>query len=188
MNNFRVIIAAALFGAAVSAQAQTSIKPASIYDQEGITVVAPNQPGWILLKTDKLETAFEKRAESGILNASVKTIRTKTFETDKDRLAGWETLKQEELGKLKLDSLHFDYTRFKGSMCLRYAGVFPIEKTSSNNFTYFNLKGYLCPHSNGKDSAVQIEFFNYSNTRGLTEDLYSLSDEFFEKLTFPKRQ
>jgi len=187
MNRFIVIIATALFCAAVSAQAQTSIKPASIY-QDGITVVSPNQPGWILLRTDKSETVFEKRGEGGILNASVKTIRTKTFETDKDRLAGWETLKQEELSKLKRDSIHFYITRFKGAMCLRYDGIFPIEKTPSNNYAYFNLKGYLCPHPNAKDSAVQMEFSNYSNTRGLTEDLFSLSEEFFEKITFPKRQ
>ncbi len=188
MNHFIVIIATALFCAAVSAHAQTSIKPASIYDQDGITVVSPNQLGWILLKTDKSETVFERRGEGGILNASVKAIRTKTFETDKDRLAGWETLKQEELSKLKRDSIHFDNKRFMGAMCLRYEGIFPIEKTSSSNFVYFNLKGYLCPHPKAKDSAVQIEFSNYSNARGLTEELYSLSDEFFEKLIFPKRQ
>jgi hypothetical protein len=181
MNHFIVIIAAALFWAAVSAQAQTSIKPASIYDQDGITVVSPNQTGWGLLKTDKSETVFEKRGEGGILNAGVKTIRTKAFETDKARLAGWETLKQEELSKLKLDSIHFDNKRLKGAMCLRYDGIFPIEKTPSSNFAYFNLKGYLCPHPNAKDSAVQIEFSNYSNARGLTEDL-----ELVAKLTFQK--
>ncbi len=188
MNHFIVIIATALFCAAVPARAQTSIKPASIYDQDGITVVSPNQPGWILLKADKSETVFEKRGESGILNASVKTIRTKTFETDKERLTGWEALKQEEFSKLKQDHLHFNYTRFKGALCLRYDAIFPREKTSANKFVYFNVTGYVLPRSNAKDSAVQIEFSNYSNTRGLTEDLYSLSDEFFEKLTFPKRQ
>jgi hypothetical protein len=150
--------------------------------------VSPNQAGWILLKTDKSETVFEKRGESGILNAGVKTIRTKPFETEKERLAGWETLKQEELSKLKRDSIHFDIMGFKGATCLRYTGIFPIEKISSSNFVYFNLKGYLCPHSNAKDAAIQIEFSNYSNVRGLTEDLYSLSDEFFEKITFPKRK
>jgi len=184
MNHFKIMIAAALFCVAVSARAQTSIKPASSYEQDGITVVSPNQPGWILLKTGKSETVFEKRAESGILGASVKTIRTKTFETDQERLAGWETLKQEELSKFKQDHIHFNYTKFKGATCLRYDGIYPLEKTSSNNFAYFNVKGYLCPHSSAKDSAVQIEFSNYSNTRGLTEDLYSLSEEFFEKLTF----
>jgi hypothetical protein len=188
MNHFIVIIATALFCVAVSARAQTSIKPASIYDQDGITVVSPNQSGWVLLKTDKSETVFEKRGEGGILNASVKTIRTKTFETDKDRLAGWEALKQEEFSKLKQDHIHFNYTRFKGAMCLLYDGIFPLEKTSSNKFAHFNVKGYLCPPPNAKDSAVQMEFSNYSNTRGLTEDLYSLSDGFFEKLIFSKRQ
>jgi hypothetical protein len=166
------MIATALLCAAVPAQAQTSIKPAGIYHQDGITVVSPHQSGWALQKTDKSETVFEKRGEGGILNASVKTIRTKTFETDKDRLAGWEALKQEELSKLQQDHLHFNNIRFKGAACLRYDGIFPMEKTTSSNFAYFNVTGYLCPHANAKDSAVQIEFSNYSNTRGLTEDLY----------------
>ena len=188
MNRFIVMIATALFCVAVSARAQTSIKPASIYDQDGITVVSPNQPGWILIKTDKSEMVFEKRDESGIFNASVKIIRTKTFETEKDRLTGWEALKQVEFSKLKQDHLHFNYTRFKGAVCLRYDAIFPIEKTSSNKFAHLNVKGYVLPLSNAKDSAAQLEFSNYSNTRGMTEDLYSLSEEFFEKLTFPKRQ
>lgn len=188
MNHVIVMIATALFCAALPAQSQTSIKPASIYDQDGITVVSPNQSGWALLKTDRTETVFEKRDEGGILRASVKTIRTKIFENDKDRLAGWEALKQEEFSKLKQDHLHFNYTRFKGALCLRYDAIFPLEKTSSNRFAHFNVKGYLLPLSNAKDLAVQIEFSNYSNTRGMTEDLYSLSEEFFEKLTFPRRQ
>lgn len=189
MKHLTVIILAVLVCAgAVSAQEPSSIKPASLYHQDGVTVVSPNQSGWALLKTDKSQTAFEKRGESGILNASVKTIRTKTFETDKDRLAGWEALKQEEFSKLKQDHIHFNYTRFKGAMCLRYDGIFPLEKTASNNFAYFNVNGYLCPHPNAKDSAVQMNFSNYSNTRGLTEDLYSLIEEFFEKMTIPKQQ
>lgn len=186
MKHMIVMIAIALFCAAVPASAQTSIKPASVYHRDGITVVSPNQSRWTLLKTDKSETVFEKRGEGGISNASVKTIRTKTFETDKDRLVGWEALKQEELSKLKQDHLHFNYTRFKNATCLRYDGIFPMEKTSSNNFAYFNVTGYVCPRSNANDSAVQIEFSNYSNTRGLTEDLGSLSEEFFERIVFSK--
>ena len=188
MNHLLVIIAATLFCAAVSVQAQTTIKPASSYDQDGITVVSPNQPGWTLLRTGKSETVFEKRDESEIFNASVKVIRTKTFATEKDRLTGWESLKQEEFGKFRQDHLHFNYTRFKGAVCLGYDAIFPLEKTSSNTFAYFNVNGYVLPLSNAKDAAVQIEFSNYSNKRGLTGDLYSLADEFFEKLIFPKRQ
>ncbi len=187
MKHLIIIILIALFSAvAVSAQAQTSIKPAAIYDQNGITVVSPNQPEWTLLKTDKSETAFEKRGEDGISSAGVKIIKTKIFETDKERLAGWEAIKQEELGKLKQDHLHFNNVRFKGMPCLLYDGIFPLEKTSSNKFAHFNVKGYVCPNANNKDSAVQIEFSNYSNTRGLTEDLGSLGEEFFEKIVFPK--
>ena len=185
MKYLIAIIAIALFCAGVSAQKQKSIKPSSVYNQDGITVVSPDQAGWSLLKTDKSETAFEKRGGSDILNAGVKNIRTQALGTDKDRLVGWEALKQEEFSKFRQDHLHFNYTKFKGSVCLLYDAIFPLEKTSSNTFAYFNVRGYLCSLSTAKDSAVQIEFSNHSNTRGFTEDLLALGERFFEKLTFP---
>lgn len=183
MKQLMVVIAIAIFYSAVSAQAP--IKPATKYEQNGITVMSPDSAGWRLLNTDRSETAFEKRGDSDILNASVKSIQTKLFDTDKDRLVAWEALKQEEFSKFKQDHLHFNYTKFKGSSCLLYDAIFPLEKTSSNAFAYFNVRGYLCPLSTTKDSAVQIEFSNHSNTRGFTEDLSSLAEEFFEKLAFP---
>jgi hypothetical protein len=183
MKPVMVVIAIALFCGAIAAQAM--IKPATKYRQDGITVVSPDSPGWRLLKTDKSETSFEKRGESDILNAGVKSIGTKTFDTDKDRLIAWEALKQEEFSKFKQDHLHFNYTKFKGASCLLYDAIFPLEKTSSNAFAYFNVRGYLCPLPTSKDSAVQIEFSNHSNTRGFTEDLSFLAEEFFEKLALP---
>lgn len=186
MKRTILIIAIALF-CSVTAQAQKPIQPARSYKQDGMTVVSPNQTGWSLLKADKSETLFEKRGEDGIFSASVKSVSTKTFETDQKRLAAWEAAKNEEFSKLKRDSLHFYYTRFKGAMCLRYDGTFPLEKTTSNNFARFNIRGFQCPLPNVKDSAIQVEFSNYSNTRGFTEDLFSLSDEFFEKVTFSSK-
>lgn len=73
-------------------------------------------------------------------------------------------------------------------MCLHYDAFFPFETTPSNKFAYFNVRGYLIPVSNSNNSALQIEFSDYSNNKGFTEDLYSLAEEFFEKLTFPKQQ
>ena len=118
------------------AQKQTAIKPASVYKQDGITFASPNQLGWLLLKSDKLETIFEKRDKDEVSNASVKTIKIKIFETDKERLTNFEAMKKEELSKLKQDHLHFNYIKFKGAACLLYDGIFPIEKTSLSNFAY----------------------------------------------------
>ena len=190
MKHFIVtfIIATALFCTAVSAQAQRSIKPATVYKQDGIAIVSPNQPGWTLLKADKSETVFEKSDENGIVKASVKIIQTGSFETDKERLAVWEAFKQVEFNKFRQDHLHFNYQRFKGATCLRYDAIFPLDKTSENKFAHFNVNGYLLPLPNAKDSAIQIEISNYSDTRGLTEAMYSLADEFYEKLTVPKPQ
>jgi hypothetical protein len=187
-NRFLIIITAALFCAAVSAQAQTSIKAARTYHQDGISIVSPNQPGWIKLKTNKSETAFEKRTETDILAARIKTIQTRTFETDEERLPSWEALKNEEFSKFKQDHLDFTYMKFKGVMCLHYDAFFPLEKTSSNKFAYYIVTGFLYPVSNSNNSAFQIEFSGYSNNRGFTKDQRALAEEFLEKLTFNKKQ
>ena len=188
MKHLIIVILTALFCvAAVSAQEQSSIKPASSYSQAGVTFASPNQSEWTLLKSDKSQTVFEKRAKDEISNANVKTIKTKTFETEKDLLIGLETLKQDELSKLKMDSVHFNNTRFKGLPCVQYDGVFKLDGgASSPKFEYFNFKGYLCSHPETKGLAVQVEFSNYSNSRGFSENIVAVSDEFFEKITFSK--
>src|SRR5262245_13289971 len=100
---------------AQSQQSQPPITPATEYRQDGVTFASPKQPGWELLKSDKLETVFEKHDKDGISRACVKTIKTKAFETDKERLNGFEALKKEELSKLNRDSIHFYFAKFKGS-------------------------------------------------------------------------
>jgi hypothetical protein len=172
----------------VSAQEQTSIKAASSYSKDGITFASPDQADWKLLTSEKAETVFEKRANDEILNASVKTIETKTFETDKDLLAGLEALKEDELSKLKRDSLHYYHTRFKGVPCVQYDGIFNPDAGSGSlpKFKFFNFKGYLCPHPQTKGKAIQLEFSNYSNTRGFPDGFADLSDKFFEKIVLPK--
>lgn len=188
MNHLIVIVLVAVCSThAVFAQDPAPIKPASIYQQGSLTVVSPNQPGWVLLQSSKSETAFERRVADEILIASVKSIKTKVFENEKDLLGGLEALKQEELNELNRDSLHFNYVRFKGSPCVQFDGIFKADGAAAPKFAYFNFKGYLCRHPESKDSAVQIEFSNYSNIRGFSESFHSLGDEFFEKTVFSSR-
>src|SRR5688572_13679293 len=113
-----IVLTTVAFANALSAQEPPSIKPASIYHLSGVSVVTPNQPGWVLLQSSKSLLAFQKRVEGEVLNASVKTIKTKVFDNDEDLLASLEALKVEELSKLKKDSVHFNYVRFKASPCL----------------------------------------------------------------------
>lgn len=186
MNHLVVIVLITVACAnALLAPEQASINPASIYHLAGVTVVSPNQPGWLLLQSSNSLIAFQKRVEGEVLNASVKTIRTKVFDNDKDLLTSLEALKNEELSKLKRDSLHFNYVRFKGSPCVQYDGIFTGD-ASAPDFQYLNFKGYLCrsPESNGL--VVQIEFSNHSNLRAFSENLVDLSNEFFEKMAFSK--
>ena len=169
----------------VLAQEQASIKPAGIYHLGGVTLVSPNQPGWVLLQSGESLIAFQRRAKDEVLNASVKTIKTKVFDNDKELLTSLEALKVEELSKLKKISVHFNYVRFKASPCVQYDGIYTGD-TSSPNFEYLNFKGYLCRYPESKGLVVQIEFSNHSNRRGFSENLGDLSNEFFEKMAFSK--
>lgn len=170
---------------AVLAQRQASVNPASIYHLGGVTVVSPNQPGWVLLHSNKSLIGFQKGSEDEVLNATVKTIRTKVFDNDNDLLTSLEALKVEELSKLKKVSVHFNYVRFKASPCVQYDGIFTGD-TSAPNFEYLNFKGYLCRYPESKGLAVQIELSNHSNLRGFSENLIDLSSEFFKKMAFSK--
>jgi hypothetical protein len=115
----------------------------------------------------------------------VKTIRTKVFDNYNDLLSSLEALKVEELSKLKKNSVHFNYVRFKASPCVQYDGIFTGD-ASAPNFKYFNFKGYMCRHPESKGLVVQIEFSNHSNRRAFSENPVDLSNEFFEKIAFSK--
>ena len=185
MNGLIVIVLVSVACAnVVLAQKQASINPESIYQLSGVTVVSPNQPGWVLLQSNE-SLGFQKRGDGEVLNASVKTIRTKVFDNDNDLLTSLEALKVEELSKLKKVSVHFNYVRFKASPCVQYDGIFTGD-TSEPNFAYLNFKGYLCRYPESKGLVVQIELSNHSNLRGFSENLIDLSDEFFERMAFSK--
>lgn len=186
MNRSIVIVLVTVACAnAVLAQKPASIDPASIYHLGGVTIVSPNQPGWVLVQSNKSLIGFQKRGQGEVLDASVKTIRTKVFDNDKDLLTSLEALKVEELSKLKKVSVHFNYVRFKASPCVQYDGIFTGD-TSEANFAYFNFKGYLCRYPESKDFVLQIELSSHSNQRGFSENIIDLSKEFFEKMAFSK--
>lgn len=186
MNRVIVIILVTLASAyAVLAQKPASIDPESIHHLGGVAVVSPNQPGWTLRQSNKSLIEFQKRGEGEVLNASVKTIKTKVFKNDNDLLTSLEALKVEELSKLNMISVHFNNVRFKASPCVQYDGIFTGD-TSAPNFEYLNLMGYLCRHPESKDLVVQIELSNHSNMRGFSEDVINLSKGFFERMAFAK--
>ena len=172
-----VVLASALF-----AQEPASINPASTYQLGGVTIVSPNQPGWVKRSNESL-VAFRKEVEDEVLNASVKLIKTNVLDNDEELLRSLEALKEKELSKLKKDSVHFNYLRFKAAPCVQYDGIFTGD-ASAPKFKYFNFRGYLCRSPRSKDMVVQIEFSNHSNRRGFSENPFSLSSEFFDKIAF----
>ncbi|MFZ0748399.1 MAG: hypothetical protein WAM70_03490, partial [Pyrinomonadaceae bacterium] len=150
-----------------------------------VTIVSPDQPGWVLKQSNESLVAFQKDIEGEVVNASVKLIKTKVFDKDEELLRNLEALKNKELSQLKRDSVHFNYVEFKAGPCVQYDGILTGD-ASAPKLKYFNFKGYLCRSQGTKDTVVQIEFSAHSNRRGFPEDLFSPSDEFFERVTFSK--
>lgn len=168
---------------AVSAQTiLPKIKAGKIYKQSGVTITSPKQPDWQIVKAEKLETVFVKTTADGKYNAFAKTMTIDVYENVKDLFENLEKLKQKQLNLQNRDSLHFYNTDFKETPCLKYDGIFNNEA----NYKYFNFNGYLCRHPTAKNILIQVEFSNYSNTRGYSEADIKLSNNFFEKFKFSK--
>jgi len=178
-----VVLTNALLG-----QQQASIKPASVYHLGGVTIVSPNQPGWVLLQSNESLVAFQREVEGEVVNASVKLIKTKVFDRRRFEPAVLAVLKVKHCPSL-IYSIRFlsKLPGFSAALrhCVQYDGIFTGD-ASAPKFKYFNFRGYLCRSPGSKDMVVQIEFSNHSNRRAFSENLVSRSDEFFEKIAFSK--
>jgi len=186
MKRFAITILAELvIFSALFAQEPSYIKPRSVFELRGVTVVSPGQPGWELLKADKEEILFRKQDKDRICLARVTIASAKPYETEKGLLAALEAQKTEELKTYEVDSLHFNQIKAKGGPCLQYDGIVGIEGLSSP-FDHLNFKGWFCPYLGTWSAVVEIEFSERSNSRGLTEDLLSHADEFFDGIGLSK--
>ncbi len=179
-----ITLAGLLLAGAGIAQSRSPVAPASVYHLSGMTVVSPDQPGWGLSKSDGSEIVFEKRDKDRVCRASVSIIKTAVYDSDKDLLAGLEALEQHELDQLDVDSVHFNYAGPHAWPRLHYDGIVRLDRTSSPGFGYLNFKGRLIPHPGAPGLAYKIEFSDRSNARGFSEELFSLGEEFCDKILF----
>lgn len=187
LNKFAFVV---LFACSVviSAQDQPSlVKPGTAYKQNAVKFRSPKQTGWTLKKSEKEETLLEKAATVEVLFASVKTIKTKHFDEERELLSHLESMKRDELLSNHVrDSLHFNYVTYKETPCVQYDGVFNFKEEAKSTYKFFNFKGYLCRHTKNPDLVIQMEFSNHSNVRSFTEDFNLTSSRFFEQTEFTK--
>jgi hypothetical protein len=157
--------------------------PTTSHDQAGVTVKAPDQPGWSLVKAEEFETRFERSDAAEPAIASVRTLKIATFGRGSDLLRNMEAWKEKQLSKLERDSVHFNRVRFKGVGCLQYDGIFR-DPSRSDRLAHLNVKGYLCPLPGNDQFVAELEVSSRSSRRGFSEELLAVSDEFFEATGF----
>lgn len=180
-----------ILSCAITASAQekpSPVKSGSVFRQNAVTVRAPKEKDWKLIKSNKDETFLEKSTKKEILFANVKTVKIKHIAEERELLSYLESMKKEELvSKYIRDSLHFNYVRYKETPCVQYDGVFNFKAEDKSPYEYFNFKGYLCRHPKNDDLIVQMEYSNHSNVRSFSKDFTEASNQFFEQTTFSKK-
>ncbi len=173
-------------GAVLSVQGPSVIKPGSVYQLVGVTITSPNQPGWELLKSDQREVIFRKQNSDRTCLARVTIAKSDIPADSSDPLAALEARKTEELKTRNVDHLHFDKVGSPSGPILRYDSIIKVEGPSAAHSNYFNFSGWLCPHMGHWNYVVEIEFSDHSNSRGFTEDLIALVDEFYRGVSLSK--
>lgn len=158
-------------------------KPGKKYKQMGTKLASPKDADWRLVKSEKMETVFEKVTANKKFKAFVKTAKIPVYETDKELLANLEKLKMAEVDEKNRDSIHFNHIGYKSTPCLQYDGIFNAPDTG---YKHFNMSGYICRHPDDSSVIIQFEYANYSNDRGFLETEIQSSISFFEGVGFTK--
>jgi len=189
MRLLAVIFAITVFlSVSISAQPKSPIiKPEKTYKQSGVKMVSPNQTGWQIIKSEKLETVFGKTNSEAEYKVFARTKTIPDYENTNDLLKSLEAMKQAELNDSNRDSLHYNYQKeFNETPCVQYDGIFKNDAAEAPGYKYFNFYGYICQHPSDKNIVIQMEFSDYSNTRGFSEAEFNLRRDFFEKIKFVK--
>lgn len=188
MKFLRIMLAIGILFAGITyAQKENStIKAGKVYKQSGAKVTSPSQDGWQIVKAESSETIFSKTTSDEKFNVFVKTKTISDYEKVEDLFKNLEETKQAELDMPNRDSLHFNQTDYKNTPCLQYDGIFNNDAAKMPGYKYFNFYGYLCRHPNDKKIVIQMEFSNYSNSRGFSETEGKLAKDFLEKIQFSK--
>jgi hypothetical protein len=154
------------------------------YSQLGVTVTAPGAD-WTVIRAERRETGFEKQRPTERELAGSRALEPTTFGTGSEVWPRMETWKEGQLlsGVLKRDSIHFNRLRFKGLSCLQYDGIFKVN-TAAQPFSYFNVKGYLCPVGGKEPWIVELEVSSRSNQRGFSEAFITVAERFFDAAVF----
>lgn len=177
-----------LVGFIYAQKENSTIKAGKVYKQSGAKIYSPNQAGWHIVKSEKLETVFGKTSSEAEYKVFAKTKTIPDYENTNDLLKSLEAMKQAELNESNRDSLHYNYRKdFNETPCVQYDGIFKNDAAQeAPGYKYFNFYGYICRHPSDKNIVIQMEFSDYSNTRGFTEAEINLRKNFFDKIKFEK--
>lgn len=188
MKLLKIILAISfLFVSFTFAQKENStIKAGKVYKQSGAKTFSPNEADWQIVKNESSETIFGKTTSEKRFNVFVRTKTISDYASIEDLFVNLEKMKQSELDSGNRDSLHYNRTNFKQVPCLQYDGIFNNDAAMMPGYKYFNFSGYLCRHPKNKTIVIQMEFSNYSNSRGFSESELKLSKEFIGKIQFTK--
>ena len=172
------------------AAAPSETEPPAGFQLIGATVVAPDGPEWIDLKSNSRFVAFGKTGdllgETDILSVAIVPVDASL--SDSAFLAQARTAKSPEDRPSRFQDATISIREFvfNGAQCIRFEG-------SSYNTTarietvrevFESRAGYTCRHPLRNDVVVEFALTSRSGSRGQSAEQLDLAESFFESIVF----
>ena len=156
----------------------------------GATVVAPDGPEWITLKSNSRFVAFGKTGdllgETDIL--SVAFVPVDASLSDSAFLAQASTTKAPENRPSRFQdaTVSIREVAFKEAQCIRFEGssLNTTARIETVSDVYESRAGYTCRHPLRKDVVVEFTLTSRSGSRGHSTEKLEFAESFFASIAF----
>lgn len=186
MRSIMLFLLALACGCAQQTTNTSRDSAARVFVLPGFSIEAPSEFGWVVQTADSMEAVLQKGTADSSVRLVAYAIATDSFADDQTFLKFAEARQEAAHNGLQMVSKHFDYTRFKGAMCLPYSGIFHDTLAISSERQFLNTRGYFCRHPTAVGQAVGLEYTQRSVSRTPPDMEHTLEvvEDFFNSVVF----
>ncbi len=182
-----VLLAAGLLGCGA---APSEIASRTGFNLLGTTVISPNVPGWVAIKSNPGAVWL---GTSGVLQGESRILMVNIFQVDASQSDGSFLAEAKGVNAVNDNPGHLQdvevSTRevtFNGARCLQFEGSLQNTRAriATASAVYENNVGYTCRHPLRRDVAVNFVFSSRSDSSTLSIAERNLAESFFNNIQF----
>lgn len=151
---------------------------------EGLIAEVPPGSEWHRAESTSQQAAFERTADGQRTTLTYSTTPIAPLPDDEAFLRFAEARKKEELSKLEMVSVHYNWVQKKDVPCVNYDGIF--QDKAAQNLSFLTFRGEICRHPDSAGRMIQAELAQRSNTQDAAYkiDLLGLAEQVFSTVQF----